>query len=53
MQVGFYKLLALFCSVLTFFGVGNLFYSQATPLSVLTAIVPIIGVVVFNNLSKK
>jgi|GEM_PF-7071824 len=53
MQVRLYKLLALVCSVLTFFGVGNLFYSRVTPLSVFAAIAPIIGVIVFNNLSKK
>ena len=53
MHAKLYKLLALICSVLTFFGVGNLFYSQPTPLSVLTAVVPMIGVVAFNNLSKK
>ena len=53
MHSGLYKILALFCSVLTFFGVGNLFYSQVTAFSVLTTILPIIGVIVFNNLSKK
>ena len=53
MQVGLYKMLALLCSVLTFFGVGNLFYSDVTIFSVLTTILPIVGVIVFNNLSKK
>ena len=53
MQIKLYKLLALLCSVLTFFGVGNLFYSQVTPISVLAAIVPMIGVIAFNKLSSK
>ncbi|MBP1577955.1 MAG: hypothetical protein J6C75_05700 [Oscillospiraceae bacterium] len=50
MQKKLFALCALICSALTFFGVGYVFYSGGTPFSAVTAIVPMIGVIVFNRL---
>ena len=53
MQTNIYKFLALICSVLTFFGVGYVFYSGGTIMSAFAAFIPMMGVSIFTRLSKK
>lgn len=43
---------ALICSVLTFFGVGYVFYSNGAP-NAGFAVVPMLGVIIFTRLAKK
>ncbi len=50
MRKKLFSLCALICSALTFFGVGYLFYSGGTVFSAVTAILPMIGVIVFTRL---
>ncbi|MBQ4153454.1 MAG: hypothetical protein IJD11_03765 [Oscillospiraceae bacterium] len=49
MEKKIYSLLALLCSVCTFFAVGNVFYSDGSLKSAITALVCIFGVYIFKT----
>ena len=51
MEKKIYKLLALLCSVCTFFAVGNVFYSDGSLKSAVMALVFIFGVYFFKKRS--
>jgi len=49
MEKKIYSLLALLCSICTFFAVGNVFYSDGSLKSAITALVCIFGVYIFKT----